>query len=325
MLHLRIIAPESLSGGIVGLLEACRAVTHVSVLPGVARSPHGDVIECDVVREGADALLKELKRRGIGEKGSVTAQNVDIYLSEATDHAERRTPGLGVDALVWGEMEHKAGEETELSATYLVFLTVATIIAAVGVLLDEPILIAGAMVVGPEFGPLAALCVGVLGFDLRVIRRSVLALVVGFPIAMVATVVATWALTAMGLLNRSMLLEPRPLTEFIWRPDGLSFVVAFLAGIAGMLSLTTTKSGALVGVLISVTTVPAAANAAVAVAYGVGDEAVGSARQLLINMAAIVTSGVLTLLVQRWVSAWRQRSGDSHDSLTGGPATPPAR
>ena len=81
-----------------------------------------------------------------------------------------------------------------------------------------------------------------------------------------------------------MLVAERPLTSFIWRPDALSFVVAFLAGIAGMLSLTTTKSGALVGVLISVTTVPAAANASVALAYGVWDEFLGSTGQLALNV-----------------------------------------
>jgi uncharacterized hydrophobic protein (TIGR00271 family) len=98
-------------------------------------------------------------------------------------------------------------------------------------------------------------------------------------------------------------VAPRPLTDFIWRPDALSWVVASLAGIAGILSLTSNKSGSLVGVLISVTTVPAAANAAVALAYGVVHEAVGSAAQLSINFATIVIAGVLTLLVQRlW---WR--------------------
>jgi uncharacterized membrane protein len=81
--------------------------------------------------------------------------------------------------------------------------------------------------------------------------------------------------------------------------DALTWIVGFLAGIAGMLSLTTAKSGALVGVLISVTTVPAAANAAVAIAYGVTDEALGSAMQLVINIVAIVTAGILTLLIQR--------------------------
>jgi uncharacterized membrane protein len=76
-------------------------------------------------------------------------------------------------------------------------------------------------------------------------------------------------------------------------------VVGFLAGVAGMLSLTSAKAGTLVGVLISVTTVPAAANVAVAAAYGVLNEAAGSALQLVINIAAIVAAGVLTLTVQR--------------------------
>jgi uncharacterized membrane protein len=46
--------------------------------------------------------------------------------------------------------------------TYLTFMVVAMLIASIGVLLDQPILIVGAMVVGPEFGPLVALCVSIV-------------------------------------------------------------------------------------------------------------------------------------------------------------------
>ena len=53
------------------------------------------------------------------------------------------------------------------------------------------------------------------------------------------------------------------------------------------------------GVLISFTTIPAAANAAVALAYWVPSEAIGSAIQLVINLSAIVVAGTLTLLVLR--------------------------
>jgi uncharacterized hydrophobic protein (TIGR00271 family) len=113
---------------------------------------------------------------------------------------------------------------------------------------------------------------------------------------MAATVILTWILTAAGLLNDSMLIAERPLTSFIWKPDALSWIIGFLAGIAGMLALTSAKSGALVGVLISVTTIPAAANAAVAVAYWVASEAIGSAIQLVINLSAIAVAGTLTLL-----------------------------
>ena len=48
----------------------------------------------------------------------------------------------------------------------------------------------------------------------------------------------------------------------IYTPDKWSFIVALIAATAGVLSLTSRKSGALTGVFISVTTVPAAGNIA---------------------------------------------------------------
>jgi uncharacterized hydrophobic protein (TIGR00271 family) len=299
VLHLRIIAPTDRSEAVVDMLSADPAVTHVIVLPGAARSPRGDVVLCDVVREGADDVLAALRTLGVDKSGGVVGDGVDITLSASADRAARAAPGLGTDAVVWDEIAQKTGEETRLSATYLLLLTLATVIAGIAVLLDQPILIIGAMVVGPEFGPLAALSVALVRWRRQVVRRSVLALGVGFPAAIALTVLSTWALDGAGLIDRSMLLAERPVTDFIWRPDALSWVVGFLAGVAGMLSVTSNRSGSLVGVLISVTTVPAAANVAVALAYGVFPEAVGSVVQLLINLCAIVVAGVLTLLVQR--------------------------
>ncbi len=75
--------------------------------------------------------------------------------------------------------------------------------------------------------------------------------------------------------------------------------MAFVAGTAGILSLTNAKSGALIGVLISVTTIPAASNIGVAAAYGDWNEAGGAAGQLAINLTSIVLAGVLTLFIQR--------------------------
>ncbi|HOY81134.1 MAG TPA: DUF389 domain-containing protein, partial [Rhodoglobus sp.] len=254
----------------------------------------------------ANEVLRELKAMGLDRNGSIALDAVGVALSSRGSEAEKAAPGAGDDAVVWEEIEQRTGEESRLSVTFLLFLSIATVIAGIGVLLDQPILIVGAMVVGPEFGPLAALSVGVIRRRPRVIGRSLLALTVGFAVAIVVTVLSTLALNAGGLINREMLLGARPLTDFIWRPDALSWVIAFLAGIAGILSLTTAKSGALIGVLISVTTVPAAGNVAVAIAYGVPDEAWGSALQLGINLGAIATAGILTLAVQRWLSRRRR-------------------
>jgi uncharacterized hydrophobic protein (TIGR00271 family) len=304
VLHLRVIVPTDQTHTVLDLLGADSGVAHLAVLSGAARRPEGDVILCDVVREGADTVLEQLRSLGIDQTGAILVHDVAVALSSSAERAEEAVPGLGSDAVVWDEIEQKTSDETQFSVTYLIFLAAATVLASVGVLLDQPILIIGAMVVGPEFGPLAALCLGVIQRRRLMITRSLAALLVGFPAAMAITVVTTLAMTGLGLIDKSMLLAERPLTDFIWRPDALSWIVAFLAGVAGMLSLTSAKSGALVGVLISVTTVPAAANAAVAIAYGVLDEAIGSTVQLLINLAAIVTAGVLTLLIQR---LWQRR------------------
>jgi uncharacterized hydrophobic protein (TIGR00271 family) len=293
MLHVRVIAPEPVAARVMAALSGEEAVAHLIVLPGAALSPPGDVIEFDVVREGANVVVDRLRELGVDRDGAIVTERIDTVLSASAHRAARRVPGLGVDAL---------------SASYLAFMAIAMMIAAIGVLLDQPILIVGSMVVGPEFGPLAALCVGLVHRKLYLVRRSALALAVGFPFGMIITVGAVWLLTAAGLVDKSMLLADRPLTDFIWRPDALSWVIGFLGGVAGLLSLTSAKVGTLVGVLISVTTIPAAANAAVAATYGVWDEAGGSALQLVINVAAIVLAGVLTLLLQKalWSRAARR-------------------
>jgi uncharacterized hydrophobic protein (TIGR00271 family) len=300
MLHLRLIVPADLAEDVLEFLRGDAAVTNVVVLRGAAQEPAGDVLLCDVAREGASAVLETLRELGVDKRGSIAVENVDISLSEAARQAAKAAPGHHSDAVVWEEVEARTHEETTLSVSYLVFMTVATMIAGIGVLLDQPILIVGAMVVGPEFGPLAGLCVALVQRRAQVALRSSTALLVGFPVGMLGTVLLTWLMTWWGLFDRGFLTRDRPLTEFIWQPDALSWIVAFLAGVAGMLSLTSAKSGALVGVLISVTTVPAAANVAVAIAYGVWDEASGSAVQLVLNVSAIIVAGTLTLLIQRF-------------------------
>ena len=82
--------------------------------------------------------------------------------------------------MVWEQLEQSAGEETRLSITYLCFMIVATMIAGIGVMLDQPILIVGAMVVGPEFGPLVALCIGIVTRLRQPATRALGTLVLGF-------------------------------------------------------------------------------------------------------------------------------------------------
>ena len=152
------------------------------------------------------------------------------------------------------------------------------------------------MVVGPEFGPIAGLCVAIVHRRPDVARRSLAALAVGFPLAIAAAFLFTLVCRRDRPARRRLREHPtHPLTDFISHPDAFSFIVAAFAGAAGVLSLTSAKSGALIGVLISVTTIPAAANIGIAAALGDWAEWRGSIAQLAVNLAAIVLAGVGTL------------------------------
>lgn len=305
MLHLRIICPEPRRPAVCDLLAAEPGATNVVVLPGAAREPVGDLVMCDVVREAASTVLAGLRALGLDTEGSIAVEQVDTALSRAARAADRAVPGYGVDAVVWEEIEARTSEESTLSWSYLAFMTIATLIAGVGVLTDQPVLIVGAMVVGPEFGPLAGVCVALVRGHWTALRRSGRALLVGFAVGMAVAFTLTALGRLLGAVQPAMLDRQAPLTAFISRPDGFSLLVAALAGAAGILSLTSAKSGALIGVLISVTTVPAAGNAAVALALGHTWIAGGAALQLLINLLGIVTAGVLVLLLQRRAAAAR--------------------
>ncbi|MEV7558170.1 DUF389 domain-containing protein [Streptomyces sp. NPDC089795] len=303
MLHLRMITPHHLTEQVVGLIDRTVGTTHLVVLAGAARDPEGDVVLCDVAREAADELLQAMRRLGIDQNGSIAVENIDLSISRRAEQAEEEAPGEAADAVVWEQLAESTHEESTLTITYAAFMIVATMIAACGVVLDNAILIVGAMAVGPEFGPLAGICTGLVQRRRKLAGRSLFALFVGFAAAIVATTVFSLGMTALGLFHEAMLENPRPNTSFIWQPDPFSFVVALLAGVAGMLSLTSAKAGALVGVAISVTTVPAGANAAVALSYGDFSQMWGSAVQLALNLGGIILSGTLTLIC--WKLLWR--------------------
>jgi uncharacterized hydrophobic protein (TIGR00271 family) len=323
MVHLRIVAPPELAERALDLLRETPSVCNVIFLRGAAVRPAGDVILCDVAREDASVVLSDLKELEIHKSGSIALEVVDTEISEFADAAERHAKGAPSDAVVWEEVEQRTSESVELSAVFLAFMVLAALIAAVGILLNSAILIVGAMVVGPEFGPIAGFCVALVQRRRRLAIRSFVALAVGFPLAITGAYVATHVFRATGVMPETFTSESHGLATSISHPDVLAFFVAVCAGAAGMLSLSTAKSGALIGVLISVTTIPAASNIGVAAAYQDWEGWRGSMEQLAINLSGILLAGTVTLLIQRALYA-RRYERHRHDLEAGG-AVPAGR
>ncbi|MGC1853588.1 MAG: DUF389 domain-containing protein [Solirubrobacterales bacterium] len=307
MVHLRIVVAAERSGKVLSLLEATPSACNVVFLARAARQPAGDVILCDIAREDASVVIEDLRELGIPKDGSIALEQIDSQISEAADRAERAAPGAPSDAVVWEEVEARTSESSELGGNFLVFMALACLIGSVGIFTGSPILIVGAMVVGPEFGPLAGLCVAAVERRRGPALRSLTALAVGFPVGITAAFLFTLICVATGLVDAGFKSVDNPLTQFIAEPDEFSVIVAVFAGVAGVLSLTSAKSGALVGVLISVTTIPAAANVGVAAALGNWADWRGAMAQLSINLTGIVLAGIGTLYVERRLFERRRR------------------
>ncbi|HWC27564.1 MAG TPA: DUF389 domain-containing protein [Solirubrobacteraceae bacterium] len=291
----------------IELLERTGSVCNIVNLRAAAVRPPGDVVLCDVRREDASIVLADLRDLGIHHEGSIAVEAIETELSDRMDHAVHVAKGAPADAVVWEEVTKRTSESSELSFSFALFMVLAALIAAVGIFLDSPILIVGAMVVGPEFGPIAGICVAALQRRRDLAGRSALALGVGFPLAVFCVGLASLVFRATGLTPSDFATQEHEFSELISEPDFFAFFVAFCAGIAGMLSLTTAKSSALVGVFISITTIPAAANAGVGAAYGDWSTFRGSLGQLVVNLSAILLAGTLTLVVERLVYARRRR------------------
>ncbi|HEX2129775.1 MAG TPA: DUF389 domain-containing protein [Solirubrobacterales bacterium] len=314
MVHLRIVVPSYQAEHALDLLNNISSVTNLIYLERAAQRPEGDVILCDVAREDASVIISDLKELNVHRDGSIAIEDIDSQISEGATRAAEAAQGMPTDAVVWEEVETRTSENIELSASFLAFMALAMLIAAVGILTDQLILIIGAMVVGPEFGPIAGLSVAAVHRRKDFAKRSFTALAVGFPVGITLTFLFTLGLDATDLIPEGFSQEGHPFTDFISNPDEFSFIVAFLAGMAGVLSLTNAKSGALVGVLISVTTIPAAANIGVAAALGDSSEWVGAMEQLALNMGAIFLACIGTLYLQRLLYLRRRRAHLHHEA-----------
>jgi uncharacterized hydrophobic protein (TIGR00271 family) len=314
MVHLRIVAPPALAQQAYRLLRDRPSALNVVRLPSVAEHPNGDLILCDVASEDASVVVAELRELGLERDGSIVIEPISSLVSNAARRAEEAAVGSPADAVVWETVEFQTSESAQLSFSFLAFMILATMIAALGIIQDSQILIIGAMVVGPEFGPLAGLCVALIQRQRRLAGRSLGALAVGFPVGIAAALALTLILRAVESAPDRLTEVSRPATLFISHPDEYTVLVALLAGTAGALSLSTAKSGALVGVLISVTTIPAAANVGVASAFGDWDEVAGALGQLSLNLVCIVVAVLSTLSLQRWFYRRRRRRSRSRRS-----------
>jgi uncharacterized hydrophobic protein (TIGR00271 family) len=278
------------------ILEDSSGVSRVRVVDAT-RAGHA-IVAAAVRPRVVDGLLEQL--RGIGVPDTdVTLTRVEVVGGSARSPAET--------SLVWEDVLGTAWLNARPIARYLAFMFAAGVIGCYGVIDENSILIVGAMAVSPDLLPITAIGVGLVGRKPRLAGRALLTLVVGLAVASAASWAFALAQDQLGLIPSNFDLDSTILGTLSTVSDE-TFVVALVAGVAGMLALET-RASAGVGVAISVTTIPAAAYLGVVV--GIGDlERAGAPLAVLgANVAMLVIGAAATLAIQRALRDRRAKTG----------------
>jgi uncharacterized hydrophobic protein (TIGR00271 family) len=256
----------------------------------------GAVVEADLRLDAADSVVATLETLGVPSEDFVISQ---LEVVAPPPEAKARL-GAG-EAFAWVEVLGEARRQARPLARYFVLMAVAGVVAGLGVIKGNAILIVGAMAVSPDLLPLCSVCVGLVGGRGRLARRAFATLVLGLAVVGAAAALMTFLLDVVGIL-------PDPLTLGAGGLSGLAVtdystvLIAPVAGVAAMLAFETRASAA-VGVAISVTTIPASAYWGVALGAGQAGGAGGALLVLGVNVCLLIASGSATLAVQRRLSA----------------------
>lgn len=300
MLQVRIVCTPQMTSNVVQSLRELDGVIHTVVLEKVGQDPaQGTLVEASVLRSGAEDVLEAMQKLGVHVDGEVVLMPTDMVVSQGVDRLNRRASADPEDAVIWEDVLSETQEESKLNPVYFTFLLLACILAVLGIVTDSAVTIVGAMVVCPDFGPLAALSVAAVSKRKQLATRGVVALGLGYPLAMLCTAALVWLVSLAGWFNPATALQTTQNVAFVYQVGPVSALTALVAGAAGMLALTSAKSGALIGVFISVTTVPAAGYVALAAVAGDWSGAGAGGLQLVVNIVGVVLAGVVVLFLRR--------------------------
>jgi uncharacterized hydrophobic protein (TIGR00271 family) len=290
------------------MLGADPGVINLVVIRAAATGPDGDAVQFDLTNASANSVLKQLRDLGLSRHSPVILETVDAALADEAKHQVRNPSYHGDQAPVWELVQAKVRADAQYSPSFFLLLIFAGLIGASGILTNSQILVVGAMVVGPEYSAIIAVALGIDRRRRRAVGGGLLALVAGFALAIAVTYLFALVIRGSGETPKAYLNGLRPVSDLINSPNLFSVVVAVIAGLVGVVSLTLARSSALTGVFISVTTIPAAADIGVSLAYRSWQEARGSLVQLLLNVGLLIVVGTLALRAQRalW-QAWQRR------------------
>ncbi len=176
---------------------------------------------------------------------------------------------------------------TYLGSSFVILIILSAIVSAIGLLEDNVAVIIGAMVIAPLLGPNIAFALGTTLGDSALIIKSAKVITAGIALAVGVAY-------AIGYVWPDLLYSDEVLARTDVTFSGTA--IALASGAAGALSLLTSVSGVLVGVMVAVALMPPATTIGLMLSAGDTQAAFGALLLLAMNIACINLSAKLVFL-----------------------------
>ncbi len=268
-----------------------------------------------VFSDDAESVIDTLESRLDGKEGArIFVFEVQATLpqpvrkkkdEEASDHGGDSQNGQEAaekkpQRIACAELVERLSDQAKVNQVYILTVVLSAVVAAVGLLRDDTVVVIGAMVIAPLLTPNMTLALATTLGDVRLARRSMVVNLAGLSTSLVVAV-------ALGLVFG---VDPT-VGEIAARTRvSLGDVALGLAsGSAGALAVTTGLSGALVGVMVAVALLPPLVTAGLLLGNGDWELAGRAALLLATNLICVNLAAVATFLWQgvrpnRW---WEEK------------------
>ena len=255
-------------------------------------SEHGveaNIINCEPVNlviintsdEMSGPILNVLREEGVGQKfGQITMTEL-ISVYPKVNRAESKTNRVSVE-----EMDLQIRSNISFSQRYFLMIIAASIVAGLGLVSNNVVLIIASMVISPLMYPIAGMSLASIILDSRLMRKSLLAESAGLILSITT-----------GFILSFIVPITNPTNEMLIRttPTLFDLCLAVVSGVAAALCFTSGISAALTGIAISASLMPPSTTIGLFLGYFVQGtvsstsilQPIGSTILLLTNVIAI--------------------------------------
>lgn len=258
--------------------------------------------------ENTEKLLDTLEQKFSQSKGfriNLISLAASVPLPQALEasQAEGAEDVANNERISRQELYSSIENSASVSKVYLALIVFSSIVAAIGLLGDNPVIIIGAMVIAPLLGPIMALSLAITIADRPLARNALKAGLIG--LALILGISA-----ALGYFFSADPTNSEITSRL--KVNLVDIALALASGGAGAIALTSGASGTLVGVAISASLLPPLVIFGLMLGSGNIYLAQGTLMLFLVNLICINLAGTAIFLSQgikpsTWWEAKRAR------------------